>query len=177
MTSQLKIYFSLFIVCLTVQISQGCDCIMTPIAWHVSSSYDIVIGEALERTDSLTETEQMRLNNGLSVDRTASRNVVFRIDSALKGNIVDKTMRIYGSTNCDMKFKVGTKYILFLDQSLKVMRCSYSEIFDHDSVTYSNVKRYLAMDEQQLKAQVVNEKKAFNEWHKKRSKKRKRKRA
>ena len=168
-----KVFILFLLIVLEVQNSFGCDCLMTPIKWHVSDAYDIVIGEAIMRTDSLSIDDKIIIKIGIAVDTLKSQNVIFKVDTTLKGNISDLLIQFQGFNNCDIHFKIGFKYILFLNQSLEVIRCSYSEVLDRTSTTYASVMNFMNMDKEKLEEEVLLEKNIYEKWYKRQLKKRK----
>ncbi|MBP6732961.1 MAG: hypothetical protein KA149_12925 [Chitinophagales bacterium] len=109
---------------------------MNHISTDVKKTYDIVIGEAVSRTDIVDS-----FTLGANLDPQKSKNVVFDIDTALKGNAFQKSIQINGESNCDITFKIGTRYILFVDKDFKVIGCSYSGAFEQ--ALYTEIIRHL----------------------------------
>jgi len=173
MTQQYLILF--FISIITTSVGKSCDCLMTPIHWHVLDAYDIITVEAVERTDTISEYERDIIRMKLEIDTNSSQNVKLRIDSSMKMKINKQFIFIKGNTNCDRRFKIGMKYILFMSNDSTVMSCSYSSKLDTESSDYKNIIKYLSMNQIELQKTVKEEEKQHIIWYKKQLKKNKKK--
>lgn len=159
-----KIYIILFAVVINQYMALCCDCIMTPLLWHYVDSYDIIIGDVVSRKDTVSLQDRQLIKSGIPVDTNTTKNISFRITNKLKGNIRDSIIEFKGSSNCDFTFRLGKKYLLFIDNKQQVKHCSYSEIFNMNSDVYVEILKFTSINFNDLLKTVTVQKNSYYNW-------------
>lgn len=156
---------------LITQYSFACDCLMTPLKWHVYNSYDIIIGKVEMVKDTLSNEDKINNATSLKSYEDISEYIIFQIDTSLKDNFKETSIEFIQTHYCDFKFKQGQKYILFINESHRVISCSYSSKIQDSSKILYEINQYLSLNKNLLKKEVNQERKVFKKFLRKEKKK------
>lgn len=147
MEKTVRISLIIILIISSINISIGCDCLMTPLENHLEKVNIILRVKAIQILDTKEEREDYS-NPNFKIEENIGYRAKFKIINNLKGNFnKGDTININSTfSNCEMKYKISTEYILFLrlDKGEYFMEtCSYSQAIKNNRKSKRYYKKIL----------------------------------